>query len=72
MINWIKKEYRRFKGSRTVRLSYYQKLSGIVGFVLIILPTTRDLIPPEIYPVLMAAFGFWAKNLRLKTSVGIE
>ena len=72
MIDWFKKEYRRFKESRTVRLAYYTKALGVVMTLSSLLPVLKDYITPETMGVAVIILGYLAKQLRLATTTGIE
>jgi hypothetical protein len=72
MIDWIKREYRRFRDSRTVKLAYAAKLLALIGAAMELMPAFRGMINPMVYPIIIAVLGVAGKHLRVATTTGIE
>jgi len=72
MINWIRKEYKRFCNSKTVKLAYAAKATAIIGATMELLPTFEGMINPVLYPIIIGLLGFAGKQIRLATNTKLD
>ncbi|MBL4664305.1 MAG: hypothetical protein JKY22_12310 [Flavobacteriaceae bacterium] len=71
MINWIKKEYKAFCTSRTIRLAYAQGLANIIGGAMTLLPSFEGYFSPQLFIVVNAVFAMAFNVLRKVTDTAL-
>ena len=71
-MNWIKREYRAFCTSRTIRLAYAQGLANVIGGAMTLLPSFEGYFSPQLFIALNAVFAFAFNMLRKATDTALS
>jgi hypothetical protein len=71
-MSWLKKEYKAFKTSKTIRLAYAKKLAGLVSLILSNIGYFESSLAPATFGLVLIGLGAADNHLRKVTTKSLD